>query len=294
MIYIGICIGIAVLFFLYCYWENHRPEVKQVSITLPGQWNTGKGNFCAVIAGDLHNNQYGKNNEKLVNAIKSCHPDAILIPGDLNVNARTDNHVALDFLKQISAMDIPVIMSYGNHESKFLRDNAAAFGEYMDTLKRMNITVLDNGFVDLPCGIRIWGLTFPLDCYRKFGREKHLTRGDMEAVLGTCDKKPGILLAHNPADFKACAEWGADFVVSGHMHGGIVRLPRLGGVISPQWVFFPKYDAGLFEEYGAKLYVTRGLGTHTLPVRVFNRPELTKLTFLTEDNDGNTGKAGSV
>lgn len=288
MLYIGICIGIIILFCLYCYWENRYLEVKSVTVKLPGEWDAPKEGFTAVVAGDLHNNQHGKNNSKLIRAIEKCRPDVVLIPGDLNVNEQVDNSIILSFLEQISAMKIPVIMSYGNHESKFLRDSAEVFKAYIDTLRAMNITVLDNEFIDLPCGVRVWGLTFPLDCYRKFGKEKHLTCEDIENRLGEKGKTPTILLAHNPVDFKACAEWGADLVVSGHMHGGIARLPWLGGVLSPQWVFFPKYDAGLFEEYGSKLYVTRGLGTHTLPVRVFNRPELTKLTLLTEENDGDT------
>ena len=66
---------------------------------------------------------------------------------------------------------------------------------------------------------------------------------------------------------------------AGHVHGGIVRLPLLGGVISPQLELFPKYDAGVFEKDDTMMVVTRGLGTHFPPVRIGNRPELLVITI---------------
>jgi predicted MPP superfamily phosphohydrolase len=83
-----------------------------------------------------------------------------------------------------------------------------------------------------------------------------------------------ILIAHNPIYFKNYAEWGADLVVSGHVHGGIVRLPLIGGVISPAIALFPRYDGGKYEQNGSTMVLSRGLGTHTIHVRVFNPGEV--------------------
>ena len=83
-----------------------------------------------------------------------------------------------------------------------------------------------------------------------------------------------ILIAHNPDYFPEYAAWGADLVLSGHVHGGIARLPLLGGVLSPAYRLFPKYDGGMFRENNSIMILGRGLGTHTIPVRFLNPGEL--------------------
>ena len=87
------------------------------------------------------------------------------------------------------------------------------------------------------------------------------------------------MLTLRPYYFDTYAEYGADLVLSGHIHGGIVRFPLLGGLISPQMELFPKYDAGIYEKNGTTMIVTRGLGTHFPPIRIANRPELIVLHF---------------
>lgn len=89
-----------------------------------------------------------------------------------------------------------------------------------------------------------------------------------------------LLIAHNPDYFDNYAKWGADLTVSGHVHGGIMRLPVLGGVISPMLRLFPKYDGGLFEKDGRQMILSRGLGMHTIPVRIFNPGELVVIHLL--------------
>ena len=89
-----------------------------------------------------------------------------------------------------------------------------------------------------------------------------------------------ILIAHTPQYFEAYAAWGADVVMSGHVHGGIMRLPVLGGVLSPNLTLFPKYDGGRFVCGKATMILSRGLGTHTIPVRVFNPGELVTVNIL--------------
>ena len=83
-----------------------------------------------------------------------------------------------------------------------------------------------------------------------------------------------ILLAHSPLYFDACAKWGADLTLSGHFHGGTIRLPGLGGVMTPQYQFFLPWCAGIFEKQGHYMAVSRGLGTHSINIRLNNRPQL--------------------
>ena len=91
-----------------------------------------------------------------------------------------------------------------------------------------------------------------------------------------------ILLAHNPAYAKEYMRWGADVTFCGHNHGGLVRIPGIGSVISPQLTWFPKYDSGRFQEEGKNVIVSRGMGTHTFHIRIFNRAELLSVVFLPE------------
>ena len=105
----------------------------------------------------------------------------------------------------------------------------------------------------------------------------------MDDMLGKVDKsRYNILLAHNPDYLKQYAKWGADLVISGHVHGGIMRLPFLGGIIAPSFKIFPKYSGGLYEEGESKMILSTGLGSHTIPVRVFNPAQLVVLEIDSE------------
>ena len=68
--------------------------------------------------------------------------------------------------------------------------------------------------------------------------------------------------------------WGADLVLSGHLHGGLVRIPGFCGIVTPQGFLFPKYSGEMTREGDQTVIVSRGLGTHTLNIRLFNMPEL--------------------
>jgi hypothetical protein len=89
-----------------------------------------------------------------------------------------------------------------------------------------------------------------------------------------------LLLAHHPCYFDAYAGWGADLTLSGHLHGGIVRLPFFGGVVSPQIRLFPRYDKGMYTMDGKKMIVSAGLGSHTIKLRINNPPELIIIDFV--------------
>ncbi len=277
---------------IYFIYEHTNLEVTQVSLLLslaPGQ---PEQKLRAIAVADLHNNRYGKKNERLLAEIRKRKPELILIPGDLVVNEKKSNRIALAFLEELVKLRVPVYYSMGNHECRFRERTPEAFAAYRERVRELGIHFLDNEKAVDSHGFSVWGLTLPMEYYRKFGRAPELTQEEVQALLGTAGEESSLLLAHNPAFFEAYAAWGAKVTLSGHMHGGVARLPFLGGVISPQWKLFPRYDAGKFVSQGAQLYVSRGLGTHTLPLRLFNRPELTEIIFtIQEVPDGDTGKA---
>ena len=115
-----------------------------------------------------------------------------------------------------------------------------------------------------------------------------ITHSELEAFLLEANfikknrPKYNILLMHNPDYFPNAAQWGTDLVLSGHVHGGIVRIPGWKGVASPNIRFFPKYDGGKFEEGESVMILSRGLGVHTIPFRLFNPGELIVLDLEEE------------
>ena len=166
----------------------------------------------------------------------------------------------------------------GNHESK-MQEDTERFGDKFDQLMRAvdgrNVRVLQNESVDLPeYNIRMTGLDLDLDYFAHF-RIKKMKENYLQETLPECDdRKCNILIAHNPDYFEDYARWGAQLVLSGHVHGGIMRLPVLGGVIAPSYKIFPKYDGGVYRSGAAVMLLGRGLGSHTLPFRFFNPAEL--------------------
>ena len=100
-----------------------------------------------------------------------------------------------------------------------------------------------------------------------------IIKGAIEAV-NSCDDIKIKLVGIEDVVKQELAKYEYDIILSGHIHGGIMRLPYLGGVISPQIRLFPKYSGGLYTINKAKMILSRGLGTHTIRFRFFNPPEL--------------------
>ncbi len=232
-----------------------------------------------LLVADLHAHVYGKENDVLIAAMKKENPDGILVPGDMIVGRDdTSYFVALDFFEKARKI-APIFFSNGNHESKpkeATPETEEKFQEYEKKVAETGTFILKNDSLiweDKGDRIKISGLDIPGECYKRF-QKVPLPEGYMEQVLGK--KEPGfeVLLAHNPRYAPDYFAYGADLTVSGHVHGGLVRIPGIGSVFSPQFELFPKYDAGKFEKDGRCLIVSRGLGTHTFHIRVFNRAEL--------------------
>lgn len=238
-----------------------------------------------AVVSDLHNHVFGKENEPLFQAIEDIHPDAILIPGDLltqDKKSRTD--LALAFLKNASAI-APVYYSNGNHETRLQKtaEGKRTWEEFEAKAKEYGVHFVNNASETVTMkntDFQIAGFEADMKYYAK-GREVPMPKEEVAEEVAVALRKNmdsfRILLAHNPIYFEAYRYYGADLTLSGHMHGGLVRIPGLGSVISPQFKLFPKYDAGHFCEDGKHLLISRGLGTHTFHIRVFNRAELIDL-----------------
>lgn len=228
-----------------------------------------------VQVSDLHRRTFGRNNEKLIEAVRQQKPDVIAVTGDLvsrNVTDLTKAEQLLAALRQIA----PIVMCLGNHELDLPPE---LFAAYREMLKKQDVLLLDNDTAELN-GVRFAGLTLTHEHYKNGDSYRNLrtcTAKDVSDALGDCQTGT-VLLAHNPLFFEAYAEWGADLVLSGHVHGGVVRLPVLGGILSPERKFFPKYDKGVFRLKQSIMVVSGGLGK----LRLGNRPEIRVLDFCTD------------
>lgn len=238
----------------------------------------------AVLLSDLHNKQYGKENERLLAAIREQHPDFVFVAGDiLTANAKDSFEPALQLMRAL-AKDYPVYYANGNHEQR-LKTAREVYGDmarrYEAGLKRAGIEPLVNGHCNLPeQGIAVYGAEIRLEYYKKL-RAEAMDPSYLPGILGQAPKDAfTVLLAHNPDYFPQYAAWGAALTLSGHVHGGVARVPLWGkGFIAPTWRIFPKYDGGVFREGEATMVLSRGLGSHTIPVRLFNPGELWVIEF---------------
>lgn len=233
-----------------------------------------------VFLSDLHNKVYGTDNERLLSAIRTASPDLILIGGDMLVGKKgCSPQPALEFVTRLPDI-CPVYYTCGNHEQR-MKEKPEEYGDvyqrYRRELQNCGIRFLENDCVVLEeeeCKIRIFGLELPLETYTKF-RRYPVTSEDVNTCIQKEDSEMyDILLAHNPVYFDAYKKWGADLVLSGHLHGGIIRLPGIGGLITPQAIPFPKYSGEMTTEGEQTIIVSRGLGTHTINLRFLNEAEM--------------------
>ena len=244
-----------------------------------------KKNCKAVVLSDLHNKSFGKENEQLLQSIRQENPDFILVAGDiLTAKPGASLKPALSFLAQIKK-EYPVYYGNGNHEHR-LKLYPETYGDmaeqYEAGLRDLGIEPLVNHHMQLPeFGLCVYGAEIDRKYYKRF-KVWEMDASYMESILGKPDEACyNVLLAHNPDYFPQYAEWGADLTLSGHVHGGIVRVPIWGkGVIAPTLRLFPKYDGGVFEAGGRTMLLSRGLGTHTIPVRAFNPGEFWVVEFI--------------
>ena len=242
------------------------------------------GHYRVVFRSDLHNKQYGRDNARLLQAIEEAQPDAVLVGGDM-INGRPGEKLekAVSLLRSLKDK-YPVYNANGNHEHRlklYPETYKDAAEKYEAELAGLGIVPMVNSHVQLPeVGLVIYGSEIDKYYYKRF-TVPEMPPSYLPELLGRPDPAAfTVLLAHNPDYFPGYAQWGADLVLSGHVHGGIVRVPVWGrGILSPNVRFFPKYDGGVFRENHSTMILSRGLGMHTIPFRLFNPGELIVIDF---------------
>lgn len=237
-----------------------------------------------VMISDLHNKEYGNKNDTVINAIEKINPDFIVIAGDLVTSHVKESIEPGVNLVNMLSKKYKIYYAPGNHETK-IKNCPEMFGDkykkLIEGIEHSNVQILDNKHCRIDeFGIELTGLELERDYFARF-RKKTMENDCLEQRIGKANSDfCNVLIAHNPIYFEEYAKWGADLVLSGHVHGGIMRLPFVGGVISPSYTLFPKYDGGIFYQDKATMLLGRGLGAHTITLRFFNPAELHAVTLV--------------
>ncbi len=273
-----IAIIIAVLIIVFLIIENTRISVSRYRVTCRSLPKEFRG-FRILHLSDLHTKRFGKDYEKLIAKIKPLNPDIIFFTGDLI--SRSEKKISRKVILMKRLMKIaPVYYSLGNHEV----DNKDVAKKLCEELMAIGVHVLINSREILEREnqkIQIFGLALESYFYKNpdgsFKNLPQVTRAEITELCGKNDDDLfSILLAHSPLPFDEYEKWGADLVLSGHMHGGIIRIPISSkGVLSPERVFFPDFTEGVFRKFGANMVVSRGLGKF----RVFNPSEIVLISL---------------
>ncbi|XCP83896.1 metallophosphoesterase [Roseburia hominis] len=250
----------------------------------------------AVFLSDLHSKEYGANNQELVEAIRKEQPDLILIGGDMLVGKPDISfEKAAVFVEQLPQI-ATVWYASGNHEQRMRRDPETygeAFAQYKNRLQKAGVHFLIDENVRITHhgeGICLGGLEVPEECYGRTSRYE-LEKEEVTRRIGKAPKDTfQILMAHPPEYVDIYRAWGADVILSGHLHGGIVRIPFLGAIFTPQFRLFPKYSGGFYREGDTTIVVSKGLGTHTINIRLFNPAELVVLQIEGQKKEKQEGR----
>ena len=257
---------------LFIRWDNTTLETvafDPVFTDLPA----GFDGCRLVVLSDLHGAEFGADNADLFAAVTAAQPDCIFYLGDLEDKYRGPVPGYAETVAAGLTAIAPTYYVTGNHEWAI-----GGVPELKERLEAQGVTVLSNRFVTLERNgdtVVLAGIDDPN------GYADQKTPEELAAELYAAYGDPfWLLLAHRNDHFPAqYSLLGADLVLSGHGHGGIIRLPGTDGLLSTDRTLFPSYTAGLYEENGSVLFVTRGLGNSGPSFRLFNRPEVAVVTL---------------
>ena len=238
---------------------------------------------------DIHNYCDSKQGaERIIAATEKEAPDLVLLGGDI-ISVIKERHEVPDitaacaWITELSQCRT-VIYAEGNHEARLRERYPDVYKDYRTSLEAAGVIFLIDGKVNYR-DIDIYGVSIDDIYYKKriplIGTDAVMPEKYLIGKLGLPDGlKFNILLMHSPMFLEEAADWGAGLVLSGHFHGGTIRLPGGRGLMSPQFHFFNKYCSGVHKKGNTTMIVSRGLGTHTFNIRLNDLPELSIIDII--------------
>lgn len=255
---------------------------------------------------DIHSIRNEKQISKIISKVKKEKPNVIFVTGDLidsdhylsqnNLYAQGKideiERLTIEFMEKLTEIT-DVYYVYGNHEMMLLDDPEN--NSFKVSLKQKNIKNLNNLVETITIGdskINLIGLQDPATLYKdkKYAYIEGTNRDVTKVILDDLFEEEidennfTILIAHRPEYFDLYSEYDIDLAFTGHTHGGIIRLPIIGGLYAHPQGWFPKYSAGLYKNEKLKMILSRGIGYSKLPIRVFDPPEIVSVTLKKNNN----------
>lgn len=243
-------------------------------------FDSAQGDVNIVFLSDVHCRSFGRDQSRLLSLVREQEPDLIAVTGDLISRGSSDAQVekACDFLAALAQI-APTYFSIGNHETNYIAEHGDAV---LDRFRASGAIVLECAYEDLEIRgtrFRLGGMS-ELAYYGGDGKYDPKVEPFLTEYCAT--ELPKVMLSHRPEAFcfkYACQDWDVDLILSGHTHGGLIRLPFIGGVIAPIQGFFPDVYYGEYQLYDSTMIVTSGLAGYEFFPRMFNPPEICVVTL---------------
>lgn len=270
LIILGVLIVSTVLIVLDSYINIDVSHYEIKSDKLNQKYN----NYKIMLLTDLHNRDI---TEKLVKIVNEENPNIIVMSGDM-INEKVDGFDNFFNLCE-ELKNKTVYYVFGNHEENMSDEKQ---NEFIEKIKeKTNVILLNNDKVELDDSFTIYGFSHQVKYYLASTKEK-IDLNYIEERIGKIDiNKFNLLISHDPLLYNLYSEYGFDMVLSGHLHGGIINIPFVGGLLSPDFTFFPKYYKGVNKIGNTNLIISRGLGYgYMIPIRVFNRGEVVIINLM--------------
>lgn len=250
--------------------SKYRLTVSEYTIHsrhLPDAFN----GYTIVQLSDLHGMEFGEDNHRLIKAVSELHPDLIALTGDF-IESADDLPVTESLVSRLTEI-APVYFTSGNHDWA-----SHAITNLKDTVTAQGGIYLSNESLSIEkdgSSIILAGVEDP-------NGRADMIRPDMllEQISTNHPEKYIVLLAHRNDFIEKYPTLPCDVIFTGHGHGGVIRLPLIGGIIGTDRNLFPKYDAGLYTSNRYTMVVSRGLGDAPIIPRLLNNPEIVSVTLV--------------
>ena len=272
---------IAVIIIIVINHYNRHLIITNYKINDP-RWPAALNSWRLVQLSDIHNQATeGPGNNQIISSVQKLQPDIITITGDLFDGDRTNIPNNLQLVKELTSI-APVYMVLGNHE--FANDDYIKLIQLVEeagaqVMRNELVTINDPGAPITIIGLddpAAWG--WPLS----YKAQEQLTAKTLNKIMALPEfnsTSPRLILAHRPELWPQYLLADPLVILSGHTHGGQIRLPLIGAIYVPNQPLLAQYDEGIFTKANSYLIISRGLGNSFINCRFDNYPQIVTIDF---------------